>query len=272
MGLKLELPHTKVFVCHISPRSTENLHSHTNEYQIHLPLRGRALMTCDSEQRALGHRDRLVVSPHDLHQLGSTNEQGHILVLSLNQHLLNSIIEDQLQLDRDSFRLQPWGKGSPTRFITWGKRAMNLFWEDPLHSEDVQSFELELVQLLLSGHEGTHTSSWLKNYIPTRPTILDQITRFIEANISEPMTLGTLCEEFHIDTFRMIRLFHEHLHCTPGFYIKEIRLRHAEHLLKNTTKNITDIAFLSGFGSISSFQRTFKQKFGVSAGQYRAFL
>ncbi|MGD8192828.1 helix-turn-helix domain-containing protein [Brevibacillus ginsengisoli] len=271
MGLKLELAHTKIFVCHISPESTESLHSHADEYQIHLPLRGKILLTRDKEQKALSQRDRLVVSPHDLHRLGSIDEQAQILILSVHQQLLNGIVEEQLQLNPEAFRLQPWGKGSPSRFITWGKRAMNLFW-DPLHSEDLHGLEMELVQLLLSGQEGSHTSAWLKNRLPSRPTILDRIIRFIDTNISELITPGTLCEEFQIDSFRLIRLFSEHLHCTPGLYIKEAKLRHAVQLLKNTSKSITDIALLSGFGSISSFQRAFKQKFGVSAGQYREFL
>ena len=57
---------------------------------------------------------------------------------------------------------------------------------------------------------------------------------------------------------------------TPGDFIQRVRLeRAANHLVKNPTLPITDIALTCGFGSSAAFARSFKKHFGVSASQYR---
>lgn len=56
---------------------------------------------------------------------------------------------------------------------------------------------------------------------------------------------------------------------SPGDFLKELRLRHAESLLRTTIMAVEDISVASGFGSANSFIRRFKQFHGVSPGAYR---
>lgn len=56
---------------------------------------------------------------------------------------------------------------------------------------------------------------------------------------------------------------------SPGQFLKQLRLRHAESLLKTTIMPVEDIAVASGFCAANSFIRRFKQCYGVSPGVFR---
>ena len=47
-------------------------------------------------------------------------------------------------------------------------------------------------------------------------------------------------------------------------YIRFYRLDHAQKLLKKADKNISEIAYDSGFSSLSYFSKSFKDEFGYS--------
>ena len=51
---------------------------------------------------------------------------------------------------------------------------------------------------------------------------------------------------------------------TPGKWLLEKRLLHAQNLLVNLDKTIAEAAFESGFENSSHFSRSFKQRFGVA--------
>ena len=52
-------------------------------------------------------------------------------------------------------------------------------------------------------------------------------------------------------------------------YVNLMRLNQACYLLKNTDRSITDCGYESGFRSIHTFNRNFKERYGISPQQYR---
>ncbi len=65
------------------------------------------------------------------------------------------------------------------------------------------------------------------------------------------------------------REFCEYYHATPGKWLTHKRLEHAKLLLTTSTKNISEIAYDSGFKNLSHFSRIFKENYGSSPLQYR---
>ena len=56
---------------------------------------------------------------------------------------------------------------------------------------------------------------------------------------------------------------------TPKEYTDARRLRAAEELLKGTEEKVIDIAYGTGFSSLSSFNRFFKKRTGKTPTEYR---
>ena len=52
-------------------------------------------------------------------------------------------------------------------------------------------------------------------------------------------------------------------------YVTEHRLSHAQRLLVTTQDSIVNIAFSSGFGSLSRFNEAFRQSCGCTPREYR---
>lgn len=56
---------------------------------------------------------------------------------------------------------------------------------------------------------------------------------------------------------------------TPGKWLTQKRLEHAQLLLETSQKNINEIADESGFENNTHFNKIFKEKFGISPLKYQ---
>ncbi|MBK8503955.1 MAG: helix-turn-helix transcriptional regulator [Saprospiraceae bacterium] len=70
-----------------------------------------------------------------------------------------------------------------------------------------------------------------------------------------------------VSTFK--RDFERHYHTSPGRWLTEKRIGYAKMLLDTSKKNISEIAYDSGFESSPHFSRVFKESYGLSPSQYR---
>lgn len=66
------------------------------------------------------------------------------------------------------------------------------------------------------------------------------------------------------------RLFKAHYGCTPGAYVRRLRVEWAALQLKAGTCSIAEIALGAGFADQSHFGRVFKRQMGYSPGVWRA--
>lgn len=57
---------------------------------------------------------------------------------------------------------------------------------------------------------------------------------------------------------------------TPNEYIRVIRLRKAAELLKESEKNVSEVAYAVGFDNPYNFSKCFKEQFGMPPSQYRS--
>lgn len=95
------------------------------------------------------------------------------------------------------------------------------------------------------------------------------VQRFIAERFLEPITLADLSEELHLSRSRTAHLVAEACGRTFGEQLKEIRLRHAAGLVRQTDCSIAEAAMDSGFGDVSNFHKAFKKQYGMTPLQYR---
>lgn len=93
--------------------------------------------------------------------------------------------------------------------------------------------------------------------------------RMIERNPDNELSLADLARAAKLSPFHFLRTFQDLTGVTPHQYVMRTRLRHAATRLVLEPDAVLDIAFRSGFGDVSNFNRAFRAEFGVSPRTYR---
>ncbi len=96
-----------------------------------------------------------------------------------------------------------------------------------------------------------------------------KITSYIHHHYAENLTLESLSSNFYISPHYLSRQFKLTTGFTLILYIQETRIKRAQELLLDTDMKIIDIIDQCGFGSISQFNRVFKNLAGCSPSKYR---
>lgn len=91
---------------------------------------------------------------------------------------------------------------------------------------------------------------------------------FIEANLSENITLADLAKASLFSPWYSYRLFTQWTGLTPAGYIRRLRLSESALRLRDEKQKIADIAFSLGFGSVDGYQRAFFREFGKNPREY----
>lgn len=68
---------------------------------------------------------------------------------------------------------------------------------------------------------------------------------------------------------RAVEIFKEAYGMTPKAYTDRLRLQAAENMLRETDDKVLDIAMSVGFGSLSTFNRFFKEQTGFTPTEFR---
>jgi AraC-like DNA-binding protein len=86
---------------------------------------------------------------------------------------------------------------------------------------------------------------------------------------AQPLCIPRLARIAKVSEAHFIRTFRDTFGETPHRYLQRRRVERAMFLLRSTDRNITDICFDVGFGSLGTFSRTFHDIVGESPTSFR---
>lgn len=90
-----------------------------------------------------------------------------------------------------------------------------------------------------------------------------------EAKLAEPITLEVLASFAGMSKYHFIRSFTRVIGTSPYRYLLTRRMQRAAKLLSATDSPVTEIAFDSGFGDLSTFNARFRATFGMAPTAWR---
>jgi AraC-like DNA-binding protein len=99
--------------------------------------------------------------------------------------------------------------------------------------------------------------------------VVNQVKEFLLRNFARELTLGEIAWHAKRSEEHVARVFRKVTGQTVFEYLRTIRLESAKTLLIDSDKTLTEIARLSGFGSLALFSRNFSQYVGRPASAYR---
>ncbi len=99
--------------------------------------------------------------------------------------------------------------------------------------------------------------------------IISRAVDYISKVPERPVKIEELAKMCHISETHFRRVFGECMQMTPVEYINRVRVRRACDALERTNFSIGDIAAAAGFGTVSTFNRNFRQIMGISPHEWR---
>ena len=99
---------------------------------------------------------------------------------------------------------------------------------------------------------------------------INRVMDYIDSHIDQPIDLSVLAQIAHFSPYHFHRIFTVLTGETPNAFLQRIRIEKAARWLKESQHvSIAEIALLCGFNDTSTFSRSFKKYFGVTATQFR---
>lgn len=101
------------------------------------------------------------------------------------------------------------------------------------------------------------------------PPAITRARQYIEAHYTEELPLGKVAQAVNMSSYYFCKMFRRATGVTFTDYLSRVRIEKAKSLLLNPNARVSEIAFDTGFASITNFNRTFKQFVGHSPTDYR---
>ncbi|WP_372936629.1 helix-turn-helix domain-containing protein, partial [Mariniphaga sediminis] len=90
--------------------------------------------------------------------------------------------------------------------------------------------------------------------------------------LDSELKITELCRELNTNRTYLSNLINTEFQQSFNDFINSYRVNYSISLLESgmgDTSSLNDIALISGFGSVSSFNRAFKKNTGMTVGQYK---
>lgn len=127
--------------------------------------------------------------------------------------------------------------------------------------------QIRFQRLLLSIMNQFHLSG---NEVKVREAIAQSI-RYISKHYNMTLTVDELATMSSTNRWQYTKLFKEMTSQSPNDYINSVRIDKAKQLLLMTDDNHQQVAQSVGYSTEYYFNRKFKQKVGLTPGQYRSY-
>jgi AraC-like DNA-binding protein len=106
----------------------------------------------------------------------------------------------------------------------------------------------------------------------SEPESVAKARQFMHDHQGEDLALGDVARAANMSTFYFCKTFKKATGLTFTDYLSRSRIEKARQLLVNPNVRISEVAFESGFQSLTHFNRTFHRVLGESPSEFRAAL
>jgi AraC family transcriptional regulator len=128
--------------------------------------------------------------------------------------------------------------------------------------DDVSALVVEGLLLELIGRAGRPSRS--------APQWLARARDYLHAHWSERVALADVAAAAGVHPATIARGFRPHVGCSPGEYLRRLRIEHAKEALLASARPIADIALEAGFYDQSHFTTVFRRHVGMTPAEFRS--
>ena len=128
------------------------------------------------------------------------------------------------------------------------------------------------IQKRLSTHftQAEKLMATLEENRPQEAAFMQKINILIKVNLEdENFDSNALCKSMSMSRTQLFRRMKSLIRQAPANYIKSLRLQKAKEMLETADITVSEIAFRTGFQTVSHFTKIFKKQYGIQPSVFR---
>lgn len=98
---------------------------------------------------------------------------------------------------------------------------------------------------------------------------INKIYEFVNRNFTKPIHLKEVADLVHLSPAAFCRYFKKTTQRTFFDYVKEVKVKHASKMLRESNMSVAEVCYASGYNNIANFNRQFIQLKSLSPSRYR---
>ena len=102
----------------------------------------------------------------------------------------------------------------------------------------------------------------------TKAQRIEEIIQYMQFCICEQLNTNQICQHFSMSRSSLQKLFQKEKGCGPMEYFNRIKIQRAKAMIRDGSKNFTEIAGFLSYSSPQYFSRQFKKSTGMSPMEY----
>lgn len=219
-------------------------------FEVILVQSGRMTVTVDNRVYELHQNEAALIFPHQEHSLRSVESEHKLCIFS--PELVKTFARktnEQLPLSNT---------------FTMDEALLSLFNNLSENSDEI--FKKGVLYLICNAFD---TTAVYKNRTADNHHLLHKIFLFIDEQFDGDCTLAALSRKTGYNYSYISRYFKTAVGIPFNAYVNHYRLNHACYLLRSSGDTVLECALASGFVSLRSFNRNFKEQFGTTPAAYR---
>ena len=239
------------------------IHWH-NAVEIIMPMESTYTVTVNRVTYQMNEFDIIIIPPGELHELFAP-PTGKRLIFLCEFSLINNAaaLSSILPVLNQTTLITPQSGEKLHGTV----RALFLeIYRKYEHADVLMEAEVyaRLIQMLIAIRKNSLISSNAFNSVSTgkQKEYVEKfslVTKYIDENYMEDISLDTLADLAGYSRYHFSRMFRQYNNVSYTDYINQKRIKVAETLLINPALSITEVAMQSGFSSITTFNRIFKE-------------
>ncbi len=92
--------------------------------------------------------------------------------------------------------------------------------------------------------------------------------QYITGHVREKLSVPVVAKSCDVSPSYLTALFQKHLQISPGEYIRRLKLQESKQMIREGSRNFTQIAEDLQYSTVHHFSRQFKEKFGITPTEY----
>ena len=255
---ELSREYDKLLYCKRHENNGCNPHFHSHIEVVYV-LSGELEVTINGEKRLLGAGSAAVSSSYDVHDYRTPEESTvYVLLIPLDSvSLLDNIMHGKTFCT--PFMISNPDTPAFEEAIKW------LGHFDDTYATLTATGDLYVILGILTDRLGLTE----RRHETGSTQLIRNILIYMDEHYLENINVDVIAQKFGYNKSYMSRFFNSHLGFGFNHYLNTLRSRHAARLIRMTDKSLDEILYMSGFGSVRTFNRSFKDFYGMAPTEYK---